>query len=100
MVKNERRQSLDNAPYGPSYLALIDGLFPGSHPYNGAVIGSMADLSAANLEDVRGFFRDFYTPSNATLAIRRRLRFQRQPRLRSRSTLARCRTAQRRARRR
>jgi zinc protease len=69
VVKNERRQSLDNAPYGPSYLALIDALFPVGHPYNGAVIGSMADLSAATLDDVRGFFRDYYTPSNATLAL-------------------------------
>ncbi len=69
VVKNERRQSLDNAPYGPSYLAMIDALFPAGHPYNGAVIGSMADLSAATLDDVRGFFRDYYTPSNATLAI-------------------------------
>jgi zinc protease len=69
VVKNERRQSYDNAPYGPSYLALLEALFPAGHPYNGAVIGSMADLSAATLEDVRGFFRDYYAPSNATLAI-------------------------------
>jgi zinc protease len=69
VVKNERRQSYDNAPYGPSYLALLEALFPPGHPYNGAVIGSMADLSAATLDDVRGFFRDYYTPSNATLAI-------------------------------
>jgi zinc protease len=69
VVKNERRQSFDNAPYGPSYLALQEALFPSGHPYNGAVIGSMADLSAATLEDVKGFFRDYYTPSNATLAI-------------------------------
>jgi len=69
VVKNERRQSYENAPYGPSYLALLDALFPPGHPYNGAVIGSMADLSAATLEDVRGFFKDYYTPSNATLAI-------------------------------
>jgi zinc protease len=69
VVKNERRQSYDNAPYGPSYLALLDALFPPGHPYNGAVIGSMADLSAATLDDVKGFFRDYYTPSNATLAI-------------------------------
>jgi zinc protease len=69
VVKNERRQSFDNAPYGPSYLALVDALFPAGHPYNGAIIGSMADLSAATLEDVKGFFRDYYTPSNATLAI-------------------------------
>lgn len=69
VVKNERRQSYDNAPYGPSYLALLEALFPAGHPYNGAVIGSMADLSAATLEDVRDFFRDYYAPSNATLAI-------------------------------
>jgi zinc protease len=69
VVKNERRQSFDNAPYGPSYLALVDALFPAGHPYNGAIIGSMADLSAATLEDVKGFFRDYYAPSNATLAI-------------------------------
>jgi zinc protease len=69
VVKNERRQSYDNAPYGPSYLALLDALFPTGHPYNGAVIGSMADLSAATLDDVKSFFRDYYTPSNATLAI-------------------------------
>ena len=69
VVKNERRQSYENAPYGPSYLALLDALFPAGHPYNGAVIGSMADLSAATLDDVKGFFRDYYTPSNATLAI-------------------------------
>jgi len=68
-VKNERRQSFDNAPYGPSYLTLLDALFPAGHPYNGAIIGSMADLSAATLDDVKGFFRDYYTPSNATLAI-------------------------------
>ncbi|RYZ05006.1 MAG: insulinase family protein [Myxococcales bacterium] len=69
VVKNERRQSFDNAPYGPSYLMLVDSLFPSGHPYNGAIIGSMADLSAATLEDVKGFFRDYYTPSNATLTI-------------------------------
>jgi zinc protease len=69
VVKNERRQSYDNAPYGPSYLALLDALFPAGHPYNGAIIGSMADLSAATLDDVKGFFRDYYTPSNATLTI-------------------------------
>jgi zinc protease len=69
VVKNERRQSFDNAPYGPSYLALTDALFPSGHPYSGAVIGSLADLSAATLEDVRSFFRDYYTPSNATLVL-------------------------------
>lgn len=69
VVKNERRQSYENAPYGPSYLALQDALFPAGHPYNGAVIGSMADLSAATLDDVKSFFKDHHAPSNATLAI-------------------------------
>jgi zinc protease len=69
VVKNERRQSFENAPYGPSYLALLEALFPPGHPYNGAVIGSMADLSAATLDDVKDFFRDYYAPSNATLTI-------------------------------
>jgi len=67
VVKNERRQSYENAPYGPSALALLDTLFPKGHPYHGAVIGSMADLSAATLDDVREFFQRFYAPSNATL---------------------------------
>ena len=69
VVQNERRQSYENAPYGPSTLTLLDNLFPKGHPYHGAVIGSMADLSAATLEDVKGFFKAFYTPSNATVAI-------------------------------
>jgi zinc protease len=69
VVKNERRQSFDDAPYGPSTLAVLDTLFPAGHPYHGAVIGSMKDLSAATLKDVREFFTAFYAPSNATLAI-------------------------------
>jgi len=69
VVKNERRQSYENAPYGPSTLALLDTLFPKGHPYHGAVIGSMEDLSAATLDDVRDFFRRFYAPSNATLTL-------------------------------
>src|SRR5687767_415232 len=69
VVQNERRQSYENAPYGPSTLALLDALFPEGHPYHGAVIGSMKDLEAAKLEDVRSFFQAYYAPSNATLAI-------------------------------
>ena len=69
VVKNERRQSFENAPYGPSSLAMLDTLFPAGHPYHGAVIGSMQDLSAASMKDVRDFFGAFYAPSNATLAI-------------------------------
>jgi zinc protease len=69
VVKNERRQSYENSPYGPSSLALLNTLFPEGHPYHGAVIGSMEDLSAASLEDVKEFFREYYAPSNATLCI-------------------------------
>jgi zinc protease len=69
VVKNERRESFDNAPYGPSTLTLLNTLFPKQHPYHGAIIGSLADLSAASLQDARAFFRSYYAPSNATLAI-------------------------------
>ncbi|HVU02044.1 MAG TPA: pitrilysin family protein [Polyangiaceae bacterium] len=69
VVKNERRQHYENSPYGPSELVLYETLFPPAHPYHGAVIGSMEDLSRASLEDVKAFFRAFYAPSNATLAI-------------------------------
>lgn len=69
VVKNERRQSYENAPYGPSSLALMNALFPAGHPYNGAVIGSMEDLSAASMADVTEFFRQYYAPSNATLCL-------------------------------
>jgi len=69
VVKNERRQSYENAPYGPSSLAMLNALFPPGHPYHGAVIGSMADLSAATLADVTEFFRQYYAPSNATLCL-------------------------------
>jgi len=69
VVKNERRQSYENAPYGPSSLSMLDALFPEGHPYHGAVIGSMQDLSAASLADVTDFFRQYYAPSNATLCL-------------------------------
>jgi zinc protease len=69
VVKNERRQRYENSPYGASELAMYEALFPPDHPYHGAVIGSMEDLSRATMEDVKAFFREFYAPSNATLAI-------------------------------
>jgi zinc protease len=69
VVKNERRQHYENSPYGPSELVMYETLFPPDHPYHGAVIGSMEDLSRASIDDVREFFRAFYAPSNATLAI-------------------------------
>ena len=69
VVKNERRQSYENSPYGPSMLALLDTLFPKGTPYHGAIIGSMEDLTRAELGDVREFFKSYYAPSNATLTI-------------------------------
>jgi len=69
VVKNERRQSYENAPYGPSSLAMMDTLFPEGHPYHGAVIGSMQDLSEASFHDVKTFYRDYYAPSNATITL-------------------------------
>lgn len=69
IVKNERRQSFENAPYGMSDLTLLDTLFPAGHPYHGAVIGSMADLSAATMADVNSFYRTYYAPNNATLTL-------------------------------
>jgi zinc protease len=69
VVKNERRQSYDNVPYGRADETILAALYPAGHPYHWPVIGSMADLSAASLEDVKGFFRMYYAPNNATLAI-------------------------------
>ena len=69
VVKNERRQSYENRPYGQSNLLLQPALFPAPHPYSWPVIGSQEDLTAASLEDVKDFFRRFYGPGNASLAI-------------------------------
>ena len=69
VVKNERRQVVDNQPYGRVYEILLEALYPPHHPYSWPVIGSMEDLSAASLEDVHEFFRQFYTPNNASLCI-------------------------------
>lgn len=69
VVKNERRQSYDNVPYGRAFETILAALFPAGHPYSWPTIGSMADLSAASLEDVKQFFRTYYAPNNATLAV-------------------------------
>ena len=69
VVKNERRERVDNEPYGRADETILAALYPPSHPYSWPVIGSMTDLSAASLEDVRGFFRTYYAPNNATLVI-------------------------------
>lgn len=69
IVKNERRQSLENQPYGKAADILPPALYPNGHPYSWPVIGSMTDLSAASLEDVKDFFRKYYAPNNAALVI-------------------------------
>jgi zinc protease len=69
VVKNERRQRVDNAPYGKSNEMIAAALYPANHPYHWPVIGSMVDLSAASLEDVKQFFRTYYAPNNATMVI-------------------------------
>jgi zinc protease len=69
IVKNERRQGVDNQPYGRAGEILAQATYPATHPYSWDVIGSMADLSAATEEDVKNFFRLYYAPNNAFLAI-------------------------------
>jgi len=69
VVKNEKRQSYDNRPYGHTMSVIMGALYPADHPYNWPVIGSLADLDAATLEDVRDFYRRWYTPNNTTLVI-------------------------------
>ncbi len=69
VVKNERRQRVDNAPYGDWDERLQGMVFPPDHPYHHSVIGSMADLDRATLDDVRDFFRTYYAPNNAVLTL-------------------------------
>ncbi len=69
VVKNERRWSVDNQPYGTWWERLPALCFPPGHPFHHSLIGSMEDLSRASLEDVAQFFRAYYTPDNAVLSI-------------------------------
>src|SRR5437763_4568668 len=69
VVRNERRERYDGAPYGLADEALYHRLFPTGHPYHADIIGSHADIQAARLDDVRDFFRHYYVPNNASLAI-------------------------------
>src|SRR5580700_343739 len=69
VVRNERRQSVENAPYGIVEEALFHNLFPKGHPYFADVMGSHADIQAAKLEDIRNFFKLYYAPNNASLTI-------------------------------
>jgi zinc protease len=69
VVKNERRQSYENQPYGRAFLELSNLLYPKNHPYNWPTIGSMEDLSAASHDDVVAFFKTYYAPNNASLVV-------------------------------
>jgi zinc protease len=69
VVRNERRQSVENQPYGLVEEAMFHALFPKEHPYYASVIGSHSDIEAAQLDDVRDFFQQYYAPNNASLAI-------------------------------
>jgi zinc protease len=69
VVKNERRERVDNQPFGSADEVIDAALYPPTNPYSWPVIGSMADLSAASLDDVKAFFRTYYAPDNAVLSI-------------------------------
>ncbi len=69
VVKNEKRQRIDNQPYGQATYKITETMYPEGHPYHWSPIGSMEDLSAASLEDVKAFFRHYYVPNNASLVV-------------------------------
>ena len=69
VVKNEKRWSYDNRPYGTWNEKILGHLFPEEHPYHHPTIGSMEDLDAASLDDVKAFFATYYAPNNAVLSV-------------------------------
>jgi len=69
VVSNERRQSYENRPYGTAWLRMMDILFPQPHPFYDGVIGTVAEIQSASLEEIKGFFRQYYGVSNASLAL-------------------------------
>jgi zinc protease len=69
VVKNERKQVMDNRPYGEAVEAILENAFPEGHPYRHHPLGAVEDLEAATLDDVHDFFRTFYRPNNATLVV-------------------------------
>ncbi len=69
VVKNEKRQRVDNQPYGHNFSIISKAIYPTDHPYNWSVIGSLADLDAATLDDVKTFYRRWYVPNNVTLTL-------------------------------
>src|SRR5439155_928473 len=69
VVLNERRQNYENRPYGLASMAMLSALFPPDHPYHWATIGEIADLEAAQLDEVHAFFQRYYHPANASIAL-------------------------------
>src|SRR5688572_21888991 len=69
VVKNERRQRVDNQPYGTAFEKIGEIMYPKGHPYNWTTIGSLEDLQAATMDDVKAFFRQYYTPNNTILVL-------------------------------
>jgi zinc protease len=69
VVRNERRQSFDNVPYGKDTVATAAALYPEGHPYRYSIIGLHEDIEGGSIDDVKGFFRTWYAPSNATLTL-------------------------------
>ncbi len=69
VVKNEKRQSYDNRPYGQAEIVIFENMFPKGHPYSWPTIGSMKDLSAASYKDVVDFFKTWYVPNNTSIVI-------------------------------
>ena len=69
VVQNEKRQNYDNQPYGTAFKHIVEGLFPSDHPYSHLPIGSMEDLDAASLEDVKDWFSTYYGPNNAVVVL-------------------------------
>jgi zinc protease len=69
VVLNERRQNYENRPYGLAGMAIVDALYPETHPYHWLTIGAAEDIRAARIEDVRAFFQRYYHPGNASLAL-------------------------------
>jgi zinc protease len=69
VVLNERRQNYENRPYGLAGMAIVDALFPETHPYHWLTIGAADDIRAAHIDDVRAFFQRYYHPGNASLAL-------------------------------
>ena len=69
VVRNERRQGLENTPYGRAFKLIFESVYPAGHPYSWLTIGSQEDLSAATFDDVKDFFRTYYTPNNLSLIV-------------------------------